>query len=100
MYEETGNSQDNMTSIGVSTTIGSLSLVAVQDQHDAASSASDETSYSLEYALGDVIIGAQGADDESSISAAYTITPGMTFEMGNEDNGTTDPATATLELSF
>ena len=100
MYEETGNSSDNMTSIGVSTTIGSLSLVAVQDQHDAASSASDETSYSLEYALGDVIIGAQGADDESSISAAYTITPGMTFEMGNEDNGTTDTATATLELVF
>ena len=100
MYEETGNSADNMTSIGVSTTIGSLSLVAVQDQHDAASTATDETSYSLEYALGDVIIGAQGADDESSISAAYTITPGMTFEMGNEDNGTTDTATATLELSF
>ena len=50
--------------------------------------------------MGDVIIGAQGADDESSISAAYTITPGMTFEMGNEDNGTTDTATATLELSF
>ena len=100
MYEETGNSADNMTSMGASATLGNVSIVAVSDQHDSTSAVSDETSYSLEYAMGDIIIGAQGADDESSISAAYTITPGMTFEMGNEDDGTTDTATATLEIVF
>ena len=100
MYEEDGNPADNMTSIGASASFGSLSVVVVQDQHDAASSASDETNYSAEYALGEIVLGAQGNDTASSISAAYTIAPGMTFEMGNEDDGTVDTATATLELVF
>ena len=100
MYEEDGNTADNMTSIGASATIGSLSVVVVQDQHDATSASTDETNYSAEYAMGDIVIGVQSNDTASSVSAAYSITPGMTFEMGNEDDGTTDTATATLELSF
>ena len=100
MYEDSSVPANNMTAIGASASFGNLGLAVVTDQHDAASASADATNYSVTYAMGDITLGAQGEESQSSIAAAYTITPGMVFEMGNLDNGTATASSATLEITF
>ena len=88
------------TAMGVKATIGSLVVVANSVQKEAAAGV-DVTTYSAAYTTGGLVIGFQGADnDASSYSATYTIVPGMQFEIGSEDNGTTSVSTAELQMTF
>ena len=88
------------TAMGVKATIGSLVVVANSVQKEAATGV-DVTTYSAAYTTGGLVIGFQGADnDASSYSATYTIVPGMQFEIGSLDNGTTSTSSAELQMTF
>ena len=88
------------TAMGVKATIGSLVVVANSVQKEAAAGV-DVTTYSAAYTTGGLVIGFQGADnDASSYSATYTIVPGMNFQIGSEDDGTTSVSSAELEMKF
>ena len=88
------------TAMGVKATIGSLVVVANSVQKEAAAGV-DVTTYSAAYTTGGLVIGFQGADnDASSYSATYTIVPGMQFEIGSLDNGTTSTSSAELQMTF
>ena len=57
--------------------------------------------YSAVYTAGSLVLGFQGSDANTSVvSATYTIVPGMQFEMGNEDEGTTTTSSAQLQMTF
>ena len=88
------------TAMGVKATIGSLVVVANSVQKEAAAGV-DVTTYSAAYTTGGLVIGFQGADnDASSYSATYTIVPGMQFEIGSLDDGTTSTSSAELQMTF
>ena len=88
------------TAMGVKATIGALVVVANSVQKEAAAGV-DVTTYSAAYTTGGLVIGFQGADnDASSYSATYTIVPGMQFEIGSLDNGTTSTSSAELQMTF
>ena len=88
------------TAMGVKATIGSLVVVANSVQKEASAGV-DVTTYSAAYTTGGLVIGFQGADnDASSYSATYTIVPGMQFEIGSLDNGTTSTSSAELQMTF
>ena len=81
-------------------TLGSLVVVANSVQKEAAAGV-DVTTYSATYTTGGLVIGFQGADnDQSAYSATYTIVPGMQFEIGSEDDGTTSTSSAQLQMTF
>ena len=88
------------TALGVKATLGSLVVVANSVQKEAAAGV-DVTTYSAAYTTGGLVIGFQGADnDQSAYSATYTIVPGMQFEIGSEDDGTTSTSSAQLQMTF
>ena len=90
----------DQTAMGVKATIGALVVVANSVQKEAAAGV-DVTTYSAAYTTGGLVIGFQGADnDASSYSATYTIVPGMQFEIGSLDNGTTSTSSAELQMTF
>ena len=69
--------------------------------HLSTAAGVDVTTYSAAYTTGGLVIGFQGADnDASSYSATYTIVPGMQFEIGSLDNGTTSTSSAELQMTF
>ena len=66
-----------------------------------AAAGTDTVSYSAAYTTGGLVIGFQGDDaDKSSYSATYTVVPGMQFEIGSLDNGTTSTSSAELQMTF
>ena len=93
-------SANDETALGVRATLGSLVVVANSVQKEAAAGV-DVTTYSATYTTGGLVIGFQGADnDQSAYSATYTIVPGMQFEIGSEDNGSTSTSSAQLQMTF
>ena len=93
-------SSDDQTALGVSATMGDLVVVANSVQNEAAAGV-DITTYSATYTAGGLVIGFQGSDaNTSAYSATYTIVPGMQFELGSEDNGTTTTSSAQLQMTF
>ena len=99
MYSDNDTGSDQ-TAMGVKATLGSLVVVANSVQKEAAAGV-DVTTYSAAYTTGGLVIGFQGADnDQSAYSATYTIVPGMQFEIGSEDNGTTSTSSAQLQMTF
>ena len=101
VYNDSDNASADQTSLGVKATLGSLVVVMNSTQNEASSGDLDDTSYSAAYTMGGLVIGFQGNDnDKSSYSATYTIVPGMQFELGSTDNGTTSTSSGELQLSF
>ena len=99
MYSDNDTGKDQ-TAMGVKATLGSLVVVANSVQKEAAAGV-DVTTYSATYTTGGLVIGFQGADnDQSAYSATYTIVPGMQFEIGSEDDGTTSTSSAQLQMTF
>ena len=91
----------DQTTMGVSANMGALTIVAHSKQVEAASGGTDTVSYSAAYTAGGLVIGFQGNDaDASSYSATYTVVPGMQFEIGSKDNGTTSTSSAELQMTF
>ena len=85
--------------MGVKAAMGALTIVAHSKQVEAP--ATDTVSYSAAYTAGGLVIGFQGNDaDASSYSATYTVVPGMQFEIGSKDNGTTSTSSAELQMTF
>ena len=101
VYSDNTSSADQ-TAMGVKATIGSLVAVVHSVQNEAVAGVDkDVTSYSAAYTTGGLVIGFQGSDDDaSSYSATYTIVPGMNFQIGSEDDGTTSVSSAELEMKF
>ena len=100
VYSDNTSSRDQ-TAMGVRATIGSLVVVANSVQNEATSGNVDITTYSAAYTTGGLVIGFQGSDaNTSSYSATYTIVPGMQFEVGSLDNGTTSTSSAELQMTF
>ena len=100
VYSDNTSSADQ-TTMGVSANMGALTIVAHSKQVEAASGGTDTVSYSAAYTAGGLVIGFQGADnDASSYSATYTVVPGMQFEIGSLDNGTTSTSSAELQMTF
>ena len=94
------NASLDQTTMGIKAGLGALTLVAHSKQVEAAAG-TDTVSYSAAYTTGGLVIGFQGDDnDKSSYSATYTVVPGMQFEIGSLDNGTTSTSTAELQMSF
>ena len=101
VYNDSDNASADQTSLGVKATLGSLVVVMNSTQNESSSGDVDDTSYSAAYTMGGLVIGFQGNDnDRSSYSATYTIVPGMQFELGSSDNGTTSTSSGELQLSF
>ena len=101
MFNSSDNASEDQTSLGVKATLGALVVVMNSTQNEATSGNLDDTSYSAAYTMGGLVIGFQGNDnDKSSYSATYTIVPGMQFELGSSDNGTTSTSSGELQLSF
>ena len=99
VYSDNTSTRDQ-TAMGIKATIGSLVVVANSVQNEAAA-AVDITTYSAAYTTGGLVIGFQGSDaNTSAYSATYTIVPGMQFEVGSLDNGTTSTSSAELQMSF
>ena len=99
VYSDNTSSADQ-TTIGVKATIGALAVVAHSKQVEAAAG-TDTVSYSAAYTAGGLVIGFQGDDaDASSYSATYTVVPGMQFEIGSSDDGTTSTSSAELQMTF
>ena len=100
VYSDNTSSLDQ-TAMGVKATIGSLVVVANSVQNEANSGNEDITTYSAAYTTGGLVIGFQGSDaNTSAYSATYTIVPGMNFQVGSEDDGTTSVSSAELEMKF
>jgi hypothetical protein len=100
VYSDNTSSLDQ-TAMGVKATIGALVVVANSVQNEATSGAVDITTYSAAYTTGGLVIGFQGSDaNTSAYSATYTIVPGMQFELGSLDNGTTSTSSAELQMTF
>ena len=100
VYSDNTSSRDQ-TAMGVKATIGSLVVVANSVQNEATSGNVDITTYSAAYTTGGLVIGFQGSDaNTSAYSATYTIVPGMNFQIGSEDDGTTSVSSAELEMKF
>ena len=100
VYSDNTSSADQ-TTMGVSANMGALTIVAHSKQVEAASGGTDTVSYSAAYTAGGLVIGFQGNDaDASSYSATYTVVPGMQFEIGSKDNGTTSTSSAELQMTF
>ena len=94
------NASLDQTTMGVKAGLGALTLVAHSKQVEAAAG-TDTVSYSAAYTTGGLVIGFQGDDnDKSSYSATYTVVPGMQFEIGSLDNGTTSTSSAELQMTF
>ncbi len=94
------NSSKDQTTMGIKAGLGALTLVAHSKQVEAAAG-TDTVSYSAAYTTGGLVIGFQGDDnDKSSYSATYTVVPGMQFEIGSLDDGTTSTSTAELQMTF
>ena len=94
------NASKDQTTMGISAGLGALTLVAHSKQVEAAAG-TDTVSYSAAYTTGGLVIGFQGDDnDKSSYSATYTVVPGMQFEIGSLDNGTTSTSSAELQMTF
>ena len=94
------NATLDQTAMGVKATIGSLVVVANSVQNEAAAGV-DIVTYSAAYTTGGLVIGFQGSDaNTSAYSATYTIVPGMQFELGSEDDGTTSTSSAQLQMTF
>ena len=99
VYSDNTSSADQ-TTMGVSANLGALTIVAHSKQVEAAAG-TDTVSYSAAYTTGGLVIGFQGNDaDASSYSATYTVVPGMQFEIGSQDNGTTSTSSAELQMTF
>jgi len=99
VYSDNTSSADQ-TAMGVSANLGALTIVAHSKQVEAAAG-TDTVSYSAAYTTGGLVIGFQGNDaDASSYSATYTVVPGMQFEIGSKDNGTTSTSSAELQMTF
>ena len=99
VYSDNTSSADQ-TTMGVSANLGALTIVAHSKQVEAAAG-TDTVSYSAAYTTGGLVIGFQGNDaDASSYSATYTVVPGMQFEIGSKDNGTTSTSSAELQMTF
>ena len=100
VYSDNTSSADQ-TTMGVSANMGALTIVAHSKQVEAASGGTDTVSYSAAYTAGGLVIGFQGNDaDASSYSATYTVVPGMQFEIGSSDDGTTSTSSAELQMTF
>ena len=101
VYSDNTSSLDQ-TAMGVKATMGPLVAVVHSVQNEAVGGVDkDVTSYSAAYTTGGLVIGFQGNDDDaSSYSATYTIVPGMQFELGSEDDGTTSVSSAELQMTF
>ena len=94
------NASLDQTTMGISAGLGALTLVAHSKQVEAAAG-TDTVSYSAAYTTGGLVIGFQGDDnDKSSYSATYTVVPGMQFEIGSLDDGTTSTSSAELQMTF
>ena len=94
------NASKDQTTMGIKAGLGALTLVAHSKQVEAAAG-TDTVSYSAAYTTGGLVIGFQGDDnDKSSYSATYTVVPGMQFEIGSLDNGTTSTSSAELQMTF
>ena len=94
------NASLDQTTMGVKAGLGALTIVAHSKQVEAAAG-TDTVSYSAAYTTGGLVIGFQGDDaDKSSYSATYTVVPGMQFEIGSLDNGTTSTSSAELQMTF
>ena len=94
------NASLDQTTMGVSAGLGALTIVAHSKQVEAAAG-TDTVSYSAAYTTGGLVIGFQGDDnDKSSYSATYTVVPGMQFEIGSLDDGTTSTSSAELQMTF
>ena len=94
------NASLDQTTMGIKAGLGALTLVAHSKQVEAAAG-TDTVSYSAAYTTGGLVIGFQGDDnDKSSYSATYTVVPGMQFEIGSLDDGTTSTSTAELQMTF
>ena len=99
VYSDNTSSADQ-TTMGVKANMGALTIVAHSKQVEAAAG-TDTVSYSAAYTTGGLVIGFQGNDaDASSYSATYTVVPGMQFEIGSEDDGTTSTSSAELQMTF
>ena len=100
VYSDNTSSADQ-TTMGVSANMGALTIVAHSKQVEADSGGTDIVSYSAAYTAGGLVIGFQGNDnDASSYSATYTVVPGMQFEIGSSDDGTTSTSSAELQMTF
>ena len=94
------NASKDQTTMGIKAGLGALTLVAHSKQVEAAAG-TDTVSYSAAYTTGGLVIGFQGDDnDKSSYSATYTVVPGMQFEIGSLDDGTTSTSSAELQMTF
>ena len=94
------NASLDQTTMGVKAGLGALTIVAHSKQVEAAAG-TDTVSYSAAYTTGGLVIGFQGDDnDKSSYSATYTVVPGMQFEIGSLDDGTTSTSSAELQMTF
>ena len=94
------NASLDQTTMGIKAGLGALTLVAHSKQVEAAAG-TDTVSYSAAYTTGGLVIGFQGDDnDKSSYSATYTVVPGMQFEIGSLDNGTTSTSSTELQMTF
>ena len=90
----------DQTVMSVKATIGNIVAVA-NSRGDDSSATADIMTYSAVYTAGSLVLGFQGSDANTSVvSATYTIVPGMQFEMGNEDDGTTTTSSAQLQMTF
>ena len=99
VYSDNDSTADQ-TTMGISANMGALTIVAHSKQVEAAAG-TDTVSYSAAYTAGGLVIGFQGADDDSSsYSATYTVVPGMQFEIGQNDNGTDSTSSAQLQMTF
>jgi hypothetical protein len=88
IYSDNTSTADQ-TALGVKATLDNLTIVVHSKQVEAAAG-TDTVSYSAAYTAGGLVIGFQGNDaDASSYSATYTVVPGMQFEIGSSDDGTT-----------
>jgi hypothetical protein len=98
VYSDNTSSADQ-TTMGIKATMGAL-VAVVHSKQVEASAGTDTVSYSAAYTTGGLVIGFQGNDaDASSYSATYTVVPGMQFEIGSLDNGTTSTSSAELQIS-
>ena len=100
VYSDNTSSADQ-TAMGIKATIGSLVAVVNSVQNETASGNVDISTYSAAYTTGGLVLGFQGSDaNTSAYSATYTIVPGMNFQIGSEDDGTTSVSSAELEMKF
>ena len=99
VYSDNDSGSDQ-TTMGISANLGDLTAV-VHSKQVEATAGTDTVSYSAAYTAGGLVIGFQGADDDSSsYSATYTVVPGMQFEIGQNDNGTDSTSSAQLQMTF